>query len=283
VKYCGREFSDTDLNKIREIISVNPEYHRNKISVKICEAFEWRKPDGDYKTMSCRVAMLRMHRSGVIKLPPPRRKFAPIKPFRRRTTEADPGKPVVTPVQNLQGLKLRLVANRDSMLWNEYVERYHYLGFKRLPGAQLRYFVDSNNGILALLGFGAAAWMTAPRDQHIGWSDQKRRQNLHLVVNNARLLVLPWIKCPNLISWIFGRIYKQLPADWEKRYKYRPVLLETFVEDKKFLGSCYKASNWQYLGKTQGRGKLGNKKNSIPIKSVWVYPLKNYFRKYLIQ
>jgi len=211
------------------------------LSLKVCEIFEWRKHDGGFKTMSCRVAMLRMHRSGVIKLPPPRNKGPSIKPFKRRTSEADPGKPVITSVQNIQGLKLRLVKNRgDSMLWNEYVERYHYLGFKCLPGAQLRYFVDSDDGILALLGFGAAAWMTAPRDQYIGWSDRKRKQHLHLVVNNARLLVLPWIQCSNLISKIFGKINKQLPADWEKRYNYRPVLLETFVQDNKFLGSCYK-------------------------------------------
>jgi len=151
MKYCGKEFSDADLTKIRKIISANPEYHRNKLSIKVCEAFEWRKPDGDYKTMSCRVAMLRMHRSGVIKLPPPRRKGPSIKPFTRRTIEANPGRPIITSVQNIQGLKLRVVTSPGSMLWNEYIERYHYLGFKCLPGAQLRYFVDSNNGVLEVV------------------------------------------------------------------------------------------------------------------------------------
>lgn len=284
MKYCGREFSDTDIKKIRQIISAHPELPREHIARAVCENFGWRKPDGGLKDMSCKVALLRMHRGGMIQLPPPRRKGPSIKPFSRRTPEGEADNPVNKFVHELKGLRLRKVSNHaESQLWNEYIERYHYLGYKRLPGAQLRYFIDHDKGNLALLGFGAAAWRTAPREKYIGWSDKKREERLHLIVNNARLLILPWIRCQNLVSWILGKIAKQLPVDWEKRYRYRPVLLETFVEDQKFSGLCYKASNWRYLGKTQGLGKINKTNTPIPIKSVWVYPLTHNFREYLTE
>ncbi len=166
----------------------------------------------------------------------------------------------------------------DSHLWNEFIDRYHYLGYNPLPGAQLRYFAKADNQVIALFGFGAAAWKTAPRDTFIGWTPEQREKNLHLVINNARFLVLPWVKSKNLASKLLSLVSKQLPNDWLKRYSYQPVLLETFVERKRFLGTSYKAANWLCVGDTKGRGKLDTKNEfKLPIKSVWVYPLvKNY-------
>jgi hypothetical protein len=159
---------------------------------------------------------------------------------------------------------------------------YHYLGHKPLPGAQLRYFVYSGNQPVALLGFGAAAWQTAPRDCYIGWSHAQREKNLHLIVNNARFLILPWVQSKNLASMILAMAARQLPDDWLVQYNYRPVLMETFVEKQRFEGTCYKAANWRYLGQTKGRGKLGPAgKQSVPIKDLWVYPLKRAFRTHL--
>jgi hypothetical protein len=70
---------------------------------------------------------------------------------------------------------------------------YHYLGHKPLPGAQMRDMLFSQEQPIALLGFGAAAWQTAPRDRYIGWSHEQRKRNLPLIVNNARFLILPWV------------------------------------------------------------------------------------------
>ncbi len=132
---------------------------------------------------------------------------------------------------------------------------------------------------IALLGFGAAAWQTAPRDCYIGWSHEQRKKNLHLIVNNARFLILPWIQSKNLASMILAMVARQLPDHWHAQYNYRPVLLETFVEKPRFEGTCYKAANWRYLGQTKGRGKLGPAgKQSVPIKDLWVYPLDRAFR-----
>jgi hypothetical protein len=168
------------------------------------------------------------------------------------------------------------------LLWNAYIERHHYLGHQLMPGAQLRYFVRTAGHIVAALGFGASAWKVKPRDQLIGWTTDQRQRNLHLVVNNARFLILPWIRCKNLASRILALVSRRLPADWQARYAYRPVLLETFVEKPRFTGTCYKAANWRHLGDTQGRGKLDTlHRNAQPIKSIWIYPLARDFQRQL--
>ena len=182
-------------------------------------------------------------------------------------------------------LILRRVQNKqDSRLWNEYIQRYHYLGHKPLPGAQIRYILFSQEQPIALLGFGAAAWQTAPRDRYIGWSHEQRKRNLPLIVNNARFLILPWVQSKNLASMLLAKVARVLPGHWHEIYGYRPVLLETFVEKPRFQGTCYNAANWVYLGQTKGRGKLGPAgKQSVPIKGLWVYPLERRFRDALIR
>jgi hypothetical protein len=168
------------------------------------------------------------------------------------------------------------------LLWNELIERHHYLRYKPLPGAQLRYLVFSDSHLLAALGFGASAWKVAPRDRWIGWSAEERSHNLHLVVNNARYLILPWIRSPNLASRILAGVARQLPGDWESRYHYQPVLLETFVERERFQGTCYRAANWIHVGHTQGRGKLDRwTQRLLPVKEIFLYPLRRDFRRRL--
>jgi hypothetical protein len=146
------------------------------------------------------------------------------------------------------------------LLWNELIERHHYLRYKPLPGAQLRYLVFSGSHLLAALGFGASAWKVAPRDRWIGWSAEERRHNLHLVVNNARYLILPWIRSPNLASRILAGVARQLPRE----------------------GTCYRAANWMHVGHTQGRGKLDRQgQRLLPVKEIFLYPLRRDFRRRL--
>jgi hypothetical protein len=278
VRYCGRDFSDEELHQIRQLIAENPTCHRAQLSRMTCEILRWYKADRGLKEMSARVAMLRMQDDGLITLPPPRR--ARPDPTVRLTACTAPGTPIEQPAGALRPLVMQRVQRKpESRLWNEYIERYHYLGHKPLPGAQLRYFIHAENQPIALLGFGAAAWQTAPRDRYIGWNHDQRQANLHLIVNNARFLILPWVQSKNLASMILAMAAKRLPDDWEAVYAYRPVLMETFVEKPRFEGTCYKAANWTYLGQTKGRGKLGPAgKQSVPIKDLWVYPLNTAFR-----
>jgi len=184
---------------------------------------------------------------------------------------------------DLSQLTLQPILNKpDSLLWNAFIERHHYLGHRLLSGAQLRYFVRAAGQIVALLSFGASAWKTRPRDEFIGWTKEQRQRNLHLVVNNARFLILPWIQCRNLASRVLALMARRLPEDWHARYRYRPVLIETFVQKPRFAGTCYKAANWHYVGDTKGRGKLDVLHlKSQPIKSIWVYPLAKDFRRQL--
>lgn len=195
------------------------------------------------------------------------------------TSATDPQDPVVCSVNKLPQLHLQMVTKTTSALWNEYIERYHYLGYTPLPGAQLRYFITAGKQIVALTGFGAAAWQTAPRDQFIGWNHDQRKKNLNLITNNARFLMLPWVRSKNLASKILSLTARRLPDDWEEKYNVRPVLLESFVQKNRFAGTCYKAANWINVGQTKGRGKLGPPgKISVPIKDIWVYPLVKKFR-----
>ncbi len=105
---------------------------------------------------------------------------------------SNPQAPITAPAEALADLRLEVVTQKDqSALRRETVQRYHYLGYSPLPGAQLRYMALSGGQVLALMGFGAAAWKTAPRDHFIGWNDQQRQKHLHLILNNARFLILP--------------------------------------------------------------------------------------------
>ena len=282
--YCGREFTAAELETIQRLITDHPGSSRACLSRLVCEQLNWRRIDGRLKDMSCRVAMLRMQDDGLFVLPAPRRRNGNGQRYRRRSPEAEP-EPVelVAPAGSLADLHLELVdARHRSHLWNEYIDRYHYLGYQPLPGAQLRYFACANQGVLALLGFGAAAWKTAPRDRFVGWSDEQRRIRLHLVVNNARFLILPWVKSHNLASRLLAMATRCLADDWQQRYGYRPVLAETFVEIPRFRGTCYSAANWTHLGYTQGRGKLDvHHTAQLPQKAVWVRPLSPDFRRSL--
>ena len=253
VKYCGRQFSSKEIQKIRDMRRLFPNENRTMLTRRICREFNWLKPDGGLKDMSCRVALLRMEKDSLITLPSPQTRngngnkkitFTRVTNFRPFNQK---------PVGKLSELVIKKVSNRnESILWNEYIERYHYLKYSPLPGVQIRYIVSSDNDILALLGFGASAWMVAARDNYIGWNHEQRKSKLHLV------------------------------EDWKETYNYSPVLLETFVYCERFTGAIYKAANWIYVGETRGRGKLEKQnKKVLPIKYIFLYPLVNNFREIL--
>jgi hypothetical protein len=155
------------------------------------------------------------------------------------------------------------------------VARYHYLGYTPLSGSQIRYNVYAGEQLLALLSFGASAWKLADRERFIGWTPEQRQKNLQLIVNNARFLILPWVQSKGLASKILALAARRLPVDWQLRYGYRPVLLETFVESPRHKGTCYRAANWQLVGKTVGRGKKSTVHEQVlPTKDIWLYPLR---------
>ena len=282
--YCARVFTQEELQWIAQLIENNPQQRRTALSRQVCEQLNWRRPDGSLKDMTCRVAMLRMQADAVITLPASISRLPRARLSYPPTAASDPKSALCAPVHELSPLRMEIVrtATPQSRLWNEYVARYHYLGYTPMSGSQIRYNIFAGEHLVALLSFGASAWKLADRERFIGWSEVQRSKNLQLVVNNARFLILPWIHSKGLASKILAIAAKRLPNDWIERYGYRPAMLETFVESPRHKGTCYKAANWVLVGRTVGRGKKNRtNRQTLPTKDIWLYPLRRDFNRIL--
>ena len=280
MQICGRHFPPSEIDWIRDQVKSRADLNRLELSRLFCRHVGWFKPDGGLKEMSCRVAMLRLERSGLIRLPEPKTRPAPVKKVGR--TVAGQVQEAIELDAGSVDLALEPVERKSSALWNELIDRYHYLGYCRMGGAQLRFFVRASGKLVSLLGFSAAAWRVAPRDEFIGWTEDQRKRRLHLIVDNSRFLILPWVQGKNLASRILSHAARKLPEHWQDRYNYRPVLLESFIEKTRFAGTSYKASNWICVGQTLGRGKW-DRENAYdkPVKTIWLYPLERRFKEAL--
>jgi hypothetical protein len=281
-RYCGRTFTEAEIETIRRITDDPWHTTRTDIIRAVCQALNWVKPDGQPKLASCGLALQRMEAHGVIWLPLPTRQRAAFKPP-AFTQASDPG-PLITGTRgDLRDLHLVPVsAPAEAKLWNELMARYHYLGGRPMIGAQVRYLAYDGERILAAMGFGAAAWALAPRDRFIGWTAAEREAKLHLVVQLRRLLILPWLHVKNLASSLLAMAAHRLPEDWQRRAAYRPVLIESFVERARFRGTAYAAANWIRVGQTRGRGKLDRyNQGGKPVKDIWLFPLDPRFRAVL--
>jgi len=291
LRFSGRDFSQQELAVIRAWLAQNT-LCREHLARRVCQEFGWFNAAGRPQTMSCKVALLRMHRAGLIELPAPAHpdtNHRKRKPALGTDVGTAPGMPALFPSQlamdaeQVRQVRLEVVQTAaDRAIYHQLLQAHHYLGAGSMAGAQLRYLARSGGEVVGAFGFGASAWLVAGRDRFIGWSDTSRRANLHLVVNNNRFLIPPWVRAPNLASRLLSLVARRIAADWNSRYGYSPVLLETFVELERFKGTCYRAANWIGVGTTKGRGKLEkNHRQILPLKSVLVYPLQKNFRAIL--
>jgi len=280
----GRPFGEAALRIVREELDASGGACRAELARRVCRQLDWRTPGGAWSLMSARVALLRLHRHGLIRLPAPRNGNGNAVALVPRPAQTDFGPaPCIERVDQLPGLHLQAVEQRaHSDIYNALIARHHYLGFSPMAGAQMRYLIGWEAGWLGALGFGAAAWQLAPRDRFIGWNSQRRRQGLHRIVNNSRFLLLPWVRCANLASKVLAMGLRRLAEDFHARYGYAPVLVESFVEEGRFAGTSYRAANWTCVGWTQGRGKLGQRDQPrLARKAIWLYALNSRFRKVL--
>jgi len=285
ITYRGRTFSGEDIRFIRELIRQHPQASRRRLSQLLCEAWDWRQANGALRDMVCRSMMLVLHRAGHIELPAKR--FSPPNPLGKRRKPATdilldqisiPG-----PLRALMPIEIRQV-RRTSLesLFNSLIERDHYLGYTHPVGEHLKYMIFSHDRPVACLGWSSAPWHMGPRDRFIGWSPAVRRGNLHLIACNTRFLILPWVQAPHLASHILGKMARRISEDWQALYNHPIHYLETFVDQERFRGTCYRAANWQHLGETTGRGiKDKVHKVTLSIKDVLGYPLTRDFRKRL--
>lgn len=280
--YRGRTISPEDIASIRQIIAQNPQASRWKLSFLVCQAWNWRQTNGAWRDMVCRGLMLVLHRAGHIELPPHRQapKDPSIKRARPATDFLLDQSPITGALRELQPLTIRQVRRTgEESLFNGLIERYHYLGYSQPVGEHLKYLVCAQDRPVACLAWSSGPWHMGPRDRFIGWSPAVRRQHLHLLAYNTRFLILPWVAVPHLASHILGRMARQLSADWQRLYGHPIHYLETFVDQERFKGTCYRAANWVHLGQTTGRGiKEKTKKVTRSIKDVLGYPLSKDFR-----
>jgi hypothetical protein len=284
-RYCGRDFTADDMRVIGRLAATLPT--RKAIADAVCDALGWLRVDGRRKDMSARVALLRMADDGLVTLPPPRHRTANgrIPRFSAPPADVAPGDatPVATTLDGLGPLRVAVVdTTAASKRWRALIAGYHYLGYTPFAGAQLRYLVHSQRGPVAAFGFAASAWACAARDAHIGWDPPTRKARLHLVVGNARFLILPHLRVPHLASHLLAAVCRRLRCDWRAAYGYAPVLVETFVETGRFTGVSYRAANWVHVGQTTGRGKLDRyHRNAVPVKDVYLLPLHRHYRRLL--
>jgi hypothetical protein len=275
---------------IREVVAQCSSLSLTEISRTLCELLDWKRPNGKLKNHECRLLLERLRDQEALSLPA-LRPFGGRGPRRARlTSHSDSRPPVTGSAGEFEPLRLTVVGAEDPedlRLWAEYVERYHYLGHRVPVGASLRYWVHSERypeQVLACLLWSSAAWKMAARDRWIGWSTEQRTRNLPFIVNNSRFLLPPWVQIKRLASKILAHCARQLPADWQQHYGYRPLLLETVVEEERFHGTCYRAANWMALGRTQGRGRMDRDRQSPRRpKLVFVYPLCRNVQQRLCQ
>ena len=282
-KYQGKQITASDIEFIRLLISNNLHASRRQISKLLCEAWDWRQANGHLKDMLCRSLLLHLDRSGYIKLPPI--KCRPNNPLANRKK---PHKIRIdtTPISELppnETVEMRQVRRTTSEdLYNSLIDQYHYLGYVYPIGEYLKYIFFIGDRPIACIAFSSAVRHIKCRDTFIGWSKEKRQANLHLIAYNTRFLILPWISIYCLASQLLSQIIKRISDDWLQYYHHPLYYLETFVDTERFSGTCYKASNWIYLGNTTGRGKNDqtNKQNRS-LKAVWGYPLVSNYRELL--
>jgi hypothetical protein len=284
VVYRGCSVTGEQIAFIRRLIADRPELSRWKLSRELCEAWQWKQANGALRDMVCRGLLLLLHRTGKIELPPVRRvvrnRIAERARPARVEMEECPLRGSLGDLQPLEFVQVR--RSPEEALFNSLLEQHHYLGYERPVGEHLKYLVKAGGQAIACLAWSSAPRHLKLRDRYLGWSEEARRRNVHLLAYNTRFLILPWIEVSHLASHILGRMAKIVPPDWQRLYAHPIYWLETFVDTSRFAGTCYRAANWQEIGTTQGRGhRAPTLEQTRPVKKMLGLPLHRKFREIL--
>lgn len=274
---CGREFSAREIRGIRETVAWLPGLALKELAATVCEHLDWHTASGTPKLQACRTLLERLEAAGLVELPELRRqqvrtgKHGGIVLSERTASD----RPLKGPLRDFEPVHLEAVTETsEAELWNEYVERFHPLGYKGAFGYRLRYFIRSGSQRLGCVLLAGAARAIMVRDRWIGWNERMRLRNLPRVVNNSRFLIFPHVRIPHLASHVLGQLARRVGADWQSRWGFTPLLMETFVDPRHFTGTCYRAAGWELLGETSGRGlaRPGKQYRSSP-RLVLIKPL----------
>ena len=288
-RYRGRVITTAEIEFIRRLIRQHPGATRRRVSLLLCEAWEWKQANGAPCDMVCRGLLLGLHRSGQVQLPPPRSKgFNPATRHAAKrwksAIELDTT-PLGVPLRVLRPLEFRLVRRTaEEVLFNNLIEQYHPLRYIQPVGEHLKYTVYGCGRPIACLAWSSAPRHLGARDRYLGWNAEARRRNLRYLAYNPRFLVAPWVRVQHLASHILGQMARRIADDWQQVYGHPVYYLETFVDPERHRGTCYRAANWVVMGQTTGRGK--NDQTNRPnrsIKEVLGYPLTPHFRQLLAE
>ena len=286
--FSGRRFTRKQLSRIQETVAMFPNLSRKELAQTLCEHLGWVNWRGKNKIESCMTLLLALEKQSVIALPPKqartKRRSDTLAIIEGATHEAE----IQTSLDAIGPITLqRVITQEDRKEMKDAFRKHHYLGYRRFFGPQIVYWIVSptlGRKLGCLVFSASAAWALAPRDQWIGWADKHRSKLLHLILNNNRFLIFPWVKIPNLATHVLSKATGQVGTDWLHLYRYRPVLIETFVDQTKYTGTCYRAANWQHIGQTQGRGREDRRSEFKETqKDIYMYPLVPNFRDHLTQ
>ena len=286
LRHRGRAVTDADVDTIKALIANNPGASRRELSKKLCEAWDWRQPNGALRDMVCRGLMLALDRGGHIELPAIR--YRPPNPFLQRRSRAAievDQTPIACSFGELGPLTFRQVRRTDEeSTFDRLIETHHYLRYTQPVGEHLKFLVYAEHRPVACFAWSSAPRHIGPRDRFIGWKQLHRRHNLSLIAYNSRFLILPWVRVPHLASHLLGRMTRELSEQWRKVYDHPIYYAETFVDPERFRGTCYRAANWLSLGITTGRGKADfTRRANRPKKHVLGLPLVKDFRQRLVR
>lgn len=277
--FRGKKFTQEEISTIKKILDQHWNEGRTKISKVICETLHWYQPNLRLKDVACREALRKMEQKGIVKLPP-KKNFSnrrKIKTLHPKDVEFKlPKKPITGKLRKTNKIHFKLAqTHQEQKLWQYLIQEYHYLGYKQIVGRYLKYLVYLDTELVALMGFGDGIYHHNLRDKWLGWNKERQEERRHLIINNVRFLILPWVRVKNLASRILSLSARIVPKDWNNKYGYMPLFLETFIDRDKFIGTSYKAANWICLGETKGKGRSGDKYFFHGItRKYWIYPLK---------
>jgi len=241
------------VGEIQALLTAHPDWTRARLATGVCRQWDWRREDGALNSRTCRALLDRLGRLGHLALPAPRRVSAP------RAVPSPPLAPL-PPLPTdapLRDLVVRPIQLQERAQWRQLMQAHHYLGAGHRFGEALEYVAEIHDQWVALLGWAGAAWKNRHRDGWIGWDVAVRERRLHLLANNTRFLILPGVTRKNLASKVLGLTLQRLSADWEARYGHPILLVETFVDPRRFAGTCYRAAGWIPLGPTRGFARRG--------------------------
>lgn len=285
LRYRNREIGEAELSFLRGCIDGARGRTLREVSREICQAWEWRQRNGALSEYACRDLLLRLEEWGHLRLPASRRRVTAV---RRRLSSVPLELIVIAEVEirdewaDLSRLVVRPIEPQERVGWRVYMDRYHYLGWRPVVGEHVLYAAEMDGELVALLGWASAALRVTARERYLGWNDGARRERLHLVANNVRFLVLPWVRVRNLASRVLALNLHRLSADWQQRWRHPIHLAETFVDSARFRATCYRAANWRYVGESAGRSRKGNRYlfHSSP-KAIYLYELHRQARSLL--